>query len=375
MAQRNGWRRDTKASDMTRDYSEFSLNPSTNSLAKRNLSTLEILGWSAHFAQQISIDDLAQTPPVRIIEVHRNALHVLGDTVDTTLPMLADVAVGDWLLYSAENPELSTVLARKSLIKRRAPGTDRQVQLIAANIDTAFIVTSCNHDFNIARLERYVALVFEAEITPVILLTKADLCDAPQEYAERAREISDLVQVVVLDARGDAPREKLGQWCKPGKTIAFLGSSGVGKSTLTNALSHDAHAETQAIREADSRGRHTTTKRQLHIAEGGFSILDTPGMRELQMTDVASGIDAVFADLQNLADQCKFNDCQHETEPGCAVSQALKEGLIDAARLRRWRKLVAEDAFNSASLSQRRAKDRNFGKTIRQIQKLNRKRD
>lgn len=354
---------------MTRDYSLF-LPPSlTAGGAERPLSALETLGWQPHFAQQVSVDDLAETPPVRIVEVHRSALHVAGDDIDRTIPPLADTAVGDWVLLNRAHPPSSRLLARKSLIRRGAPGTGRQVQLIAANIDTAFIVSSCNQDFNRARLERYVALAFEADITPVIVLTKADLVPTPDHYVDDARMISPLVSVVTLDARGDEPGAKLADWCTPGQTVAFLGSSGVGKSTLTNALAGAPSIATQAIREDDAKGRHTTTRRQLHQIPGGCMVLDTPGMREVKMTDAESGINDVFADLHDLSTQCRFNDCRHETEPGCAILSAIENGEADPARLGRWRKLMAEDAFNSASLAERRTRDKAFGKMVREVKK------
>lgn len=360
---------------MTRDYNKLLPPNAKNGGSERPPSPIETLGWQPFFAQQISVDELAETPPVRVVEVHRNALHIMGDDIDTTIPSRPDVAVGDWLLFDRLTPQSSRLLERRSLIKRRAPGKDRQVQLIAANIDTAFIVSSCNQEFNIARLERYVAMAFEAEITPVIILTKSDLAASSESYFNEAQSISELVPVVVLDARGDEPGIKLAEWCKPGKTIAFLGSSGVGKSTLTNALMGTQSIETQTVRETDAKGRHTTTTRQLHIVPGGCLVLDTPGMRELQLTDTATGIDDLFADIQTIATQCRFNDCQHMAEPGCAILAAVENGEIDKERLGRWRKLMAEDAFNSASLAQRKSKDKAFGKVIRQFQKHKKKRD
>jgi signal recognition particle receptor subunit beta len=181
-------------------------------------------------------------------------LQVAGDGIDETIPPGPDATVGDWLLLDRARPRSSRVLERKSLIKRRAPGTGREVQLIAANIDTVFVVTSCNADFNVARLERYVALAFEAGIDPVIVLTKADLTEDTAPYVEEARKVSDRVPVVALDARGEEPAEALADWCKPGRTVAFLGSSGVGKSTLTNALLGTQAIATQGIREDDAKG-------------------------------------------------------------------------------------------------------------------------
>lgn len=353
---------------MTRDYSQtFPTTAKTGT--ERCRSTIDTLGWQPFFAQQISVEELQETPPVRIVEVHRKTLHVLGNGIDELVPTQEEATVGDWLLLDRAQPQASRLLDRKSLIQRRAPGKGRHVQLIAANIDTAFIVTSCNADFNVARLERYIALAFEAQIDPVIILTKSDLVDSTQDYVEAAQAISELVPVVLLDARGEEPRTKLQDWCKPGKTVAFLGSSGVGKSTLTNALSGTQSIQTQAIREDDAKGRHTTTSRQLHILPGSCVVLDTPGMRELQLTDVASGIQDVFADLHEVSTRCRFRDCQHQSEPGCAILEALEKGEIDEARVGRWRKLMAEEAFNSASLAQRKTKDRAFGKMVRQVKK------
>jgi ribosome biogenesis GTPase len=194
---------------MVRDYSAFLPPKIKGGGSERQLSPLETLGWQPYFTAQISADELTETPPVRIVEVHRSALHIVGDSIDETIQPIPDATVGDWLLLERRHPQSSRVLERKSLVKRRAPGTDRQIQLIAANIDAVFIVSSCNQDFNVARLERYIALAFEAEITPVIVLTKADLVPEVQSYVDQAIAISELVSVITLDARGDEPREKL----------------------------------------------------------------------------------------------------------------------------------------------------------------------
>ncbi|WP_112875152.1 ribosome small subunit-dependent GTPase A [Paracoccus endophyticus] len=352
---------------MVRDYS--ALFPGSSAPARREPTPLERLGWGPVFARQIDADALAETPPVRVVAVHRSGLQVAGDGIDEMIPPGPEATVGDWLLLDRARPRSSRVLDRNSLIKRRAPGTGRAVQLIAANIDTVFIVTSCNQDFNVARLERYVALAFDAGIEPVIVLTKADLAEDTAPYVEAARKVSDRAPVVALDARGAEPVLALADWCKPGRTVAFLGSSGVGKSTLANALL-GAHAiATQGIREDDAKGRHTTTRRELHATPGGCLVLDTPGMRELQLTDAATGIADVFEDIEALAARCRFSDCHHETEPGCAIQTAIEDGSLDPTRLARWRKLQAEDAFNSATLAERRENDRAFGKLVRSVVK------
>ncbi|MCV2892692.1 ribosome small subunit-dependent GTPase A [Lentibacter sp. XHP0401] len=343
----------------------------TEGLPQKNipLSLLQKLGWQPFFAEQTNVEAMAATPPVRVTEVHRSGHHVVGEGIDEIIPPRPDATVGDWLLLNEAEPAESVVLERKNLIKRRAPGPERQVQLIGANLDTTFIVTSCNDDFNIARLERYVALAFEDAAAPVILLTKADMSDDVESYLSQARSISKDVPVLVIDGRGEEPRDKLAGWCKPGKTVAFIGSSGVGKSTLTNALAGGQDIRTQGIREGDAKGRHTTTSRQLHMLASGCNVLDTPGMREVQLTDAASGLGDLFADLQELSTQCRFRDCKHESEPGCAVKAAHEAGNIDEPRLMRWKKLVAEDAFNSESLSPRKAMDRTFGRVTKQGKK------
>ena len=358
---------------MTRDDSHSASPTANGDGTQSGLSALDSLGWQPFFAQQTDAGELAETPPVRIIQAHRRGLHAVGDGIDILIPPGPEATVGDWLLLDRANPAASRVLARKSLIKRRAPGSDRRIQLIAANIDTAFIVTSCNQDFNVARLERYIALAMEAGVTPVILLTKADLSESIDRYVEAATAISDLVPVITLDARGEEPLSRLAPWCQPGRTIAFLGSSGVGKSTLANALAENQEIRTQAIREDDAKGRHTTTRRQLHVLPGSCAVLDTPGMRGLEMTDAASGLADLFPDLHALTGQCRFNDCRHDAEPGCAVLAAVASGDIDAPRLARWKKLIAEEQFNTASLAERKASGKALGKTSRQTQKRNRK--
>ena len=334
---------------------------------------LRALGWSKYFADQATSAALSKTPPVRITQVHRTTLHIQGVDLDMIIPGLHGVTVGDWLLFDADTPRNSQLLSRKSLIKRRAPGHDRKEQLIAANLDTAFVVTSCNNDFSLARLERYVAMAHEAGVTPVIILSKIDLTTEASDFAAQAQSISPQLSVVCLDARSPEAIELLRPWCQAGQTVAFLGSSGVGKSTLTNSLAGNEAIATQDVRASDDKGRHTTTGRQLHILPSGCAVLDTPGMREIQLTDVSIGLEETFADLHALTQNCRFNDCAHKTEPGCAVQAAVASGEVDVLRLQRWLKLVAEDAENTKFLANRKLRDRAKNKPEKSVTKYDSK--
>ncbi|MCY1745063.1 ribosome small subunit-dependent GTPase A [Ensifer sp. SL37] len=337
--------------------------------------TLADLGWNSFFAGQLKIEENGL--PVRVMAVHRDRLHVVGPEIDTLVSPfresgegnMAVATVGDWLLLDAQTARPSRLLRRRSLFKRRAAGTARNLQLIAANVDTLFIVSSCNQEFNPARLERYLAVAREAEVTPVIVLTKADATDNTGEFVRKAQKLLPGLLVEAVDAREAQSVTCLTPWCSRGQTIALLGSSGVGKSTLVNTLAGHHLAQTQDIREDDAKGRHTTTGRTLCRLPAGGWLIDTPGMRELQLTDVAAGVDEVFADIVSLARNCRFNDCRHQTEPGCAIQSAVELGKIEASRIKRWHKLAAEEAFNGARLAERNAHGRDFAKLTNKARK------
>jgi ribosome biogenesis GTPase / thiamine phosphate phosphatase len=276
---------------------------------------LAALGWSNHFHSQLDADELAQCVAARVVAVHRNRLEVASpDFEGSILPFSVDdddesaATIGDWLLLECATLQPMRLLARKSLFKRKAAGLAQRIQLIAANVDTLFVVTSCNAEFNIARLERYLALAAQAGVTPVIVLTKADLADDATAFSTEAARLMPGLLVEHLDARDVASWGVLQHWCKSGQTVALVGSSGVGKSTLINTLLQETALETSGIREHDAHGRHTTTGRSLHRLKIGGWLLDTPGMRELQLADSDAGIDGVFADIAAIARDCRFSD-------------------------------------------------------------------
>jgi ribosome biogenesis GTPase / thiamine phosphate phosphatase len=323
------------------------------SVMQQTGAVLTSMGWGAFYADQIGPDD-AGLIPARVATVHRARVTALSDQgrLRLMLPHRVDTsayAVGDWVLVDPETLMLRRRLTRGTLLERHTEG-GKFPQLIAANVDTLFIVTSCNADFNPARLERYLALANEAGTNPVIVLTKADTVDDAAAFEVQARQLQRDLVAVTVNAKSPDVAAVLAPWCGPGQTVALVGSSGVGKSTLLNTLAgpgQEAPQETGDIREDDAKGRHTTTSRSLHAIQGGGWVIDTPGMRTLHLGDVADGLDTLFAEITELAPLCKFRDCTHGHEPGCAVQAAVTAGTLDAGRLERWRKLVDENRDNT----------------------------
>lgn len=256
-------------------------------------------------------------------------------------------AVGDWVVIRPRHEEgkatIHTILPRQSKFSRKAAGLTADEQIVAANIDTLFIVMALNHDYNIRRLERYLVMAWESGANPVVVLNKADLCTELDAKLQEVESAAFGVPVHAISALTSA--ELLRSYCTGGRTAALVGSSGVGKSTITNQLLGSDYLKTQAAREDDDRGRHTTTHRELIILSSGGCLIDTPGMRELQLWSADDGLSGTFEDIEEVASNCRFSDCRHETEPGCAIRQALSSQTLDSHRYESYQKLQKELAF------------------------------
>lgn len=336
---------------------------------------LKRLGWKPFFQQQLTLDDYENTEFARVIGHHRSGYVLAGEGESVHLdahPSLPSMTVGDWVVLD-DDQRFVRLLERRSLFSRKAAGEKVAEQLIAANVDTVFIVCSLNHDFNLSRIERYLALVHEAEVEPVIVLTKADLCDNVDELKSQVQKLNPLLVIETVNSLEGDSVATLTSWCNEGQTVAFIGSSGVGKSTLVNTLLGQQEQATSHIREDDSKGRHTTTSRSIHLLPSGGLLLDTPGMREIQLVDCETGVSETFADITELAEHCHFGDCQHLTEPGCAVQAAIEDGTLELRRFNNYQKLLREQAINGATLAEKRHKDKQFGKMVRSVMSDKRK--
>lgn len=332
--------------------------------AKSNSLSLAELGWQPFFQQQLGLEELDVLTPMRLVEQYRQEVELMGEAGELQLALLASMpqmVVGDWVLVN-ESGGFERLLERSTCFRRVAAGHQKQEQLIAANVDTAFIVCSLNDDFNLNRIERYLAMVHDAGAEPVVVLSKKDLCDQVEDRLAQVRSLAPLLAIEAVNSLEEESTEVLSPWCRPGHTIVMLGSSGAGKSTLTNTLLGEEKQATAAIREDDSKGRHTTSSRSLISMAGGAMLLDTPGMRELQLVDMQAGVATTFADIEELARGCRFNDCQHHSEPGCAVRAAIESDDLDERRLLNYEKLMREQAHNAASLAERRASAKSLGK-------------
>ena len=303
--------------------------------------------------------------PARVTAVHKERYEIVCQHAITharlkTKEYFVDTqdfpTTGDFvMIHYIENgdSQIIATLPRRTLFSRREPGPIPRDQAVAANFDYVFIMQSLNLDFNPKRLERYLTLAWQSGATPLILLTKADLVEDYWDYLTQVERVAAGVNVHVVSAHTGQGLSRLNAYLQPGKTVVFLGSSGVGKSSLVNALAGEEVMAVSAIREDDSKGRHTTTHRQLIRLKSGVMIIDTPGMRELGMWDVSEGLGDAFADVESYMSKCRFSDCRHESEPGCAIKAAIAAGELDIGRWESYCKLK-EEAVDKAEMFRRK---------------------
>ncbi len=326
----------------------------------------------------------ANQPVARVVAVDRDAYRVRRDGVEMPAALAGRFrftveagpelpCVGDWVSIEHADTGLAiihAVLPRQSYLRRKAPGKTVDFQMIAANIDVAFIVQSCQYDFNVRRLERYLVVCREGGIEPVIILSKTDLVSQAEVegLVAAASAAGSDVPVVPLSTASGEGLEAFHALLEAGKTYCFIGSSGVGKSTLINRLLGRDELDTRAV-SATGEGTHTTSRRQLLVLEDGVMLIDTPGMRELGLLDTSTGLDESFSDIRDLSRACRFSDCTHAREPGCAVRAAIEDGSLSEERYQAYLKLRKEAEHHDASYVERRKKDKDFGRLVKSVMK------
>jgi ribosome biogenesis GTPase / thiamine phosphate phosphatase len=321
------------------------------------MNDLKLLGWNSFFEDAFIPYKQRGYSAGRITSEHKNIYRVLvagkeimarvtGKLLYTAEESGDFPAVGDWVAVSVQkdqkNASIHAVLPRKSKFSRKVAGDNTREQVVAANVDTVFLVQGLDHDFNLRRTERYLVMAWESGAVPVIVLTKMDLCPDTDTKIIEVNSVAPGVPVHAISSTKNTGLEQLLPYIESGQTVAFLGSSGAGKSTLINRLLGKERQKVQQVRKDDSRGRHTTTYRELIQIPAGGCLIDTPGMRELQLWNAGGGLLDTFADITALSAKCRYDDCRHNTEPDCAVKSAVKEGILDSERWESYQKLQKE---------------------------------
>lgn len=323
--------------------------------------TLADLGWNDFFADAFAPHAAAGCIPARVTLELKGFFEVTGETgarlgectgkfIHAARSPADYPTIGDWVAIAPQEGDdtraaIHAVLPRRTKFSRKAAGDHVVEQVVAANVDTVFLVSALDGNYNLHRVERYLAAAWASGAQPVVLLNKADLNDETDAIAAEIAGVSRDIPLHVVSAQTRRGLKALAPYLRPGRTVAVLGSSGVGKSTLINRIVGDRVQDTQEVREADHKGRHTTTQRELIVAPSGVIVIDTPGMREIQPWDAGAGIDAAFDDVTSLIARCRFRDCTHTVEPGCAVQAALADGSLDLERWQTYQRLQRTNAY------------------------------
>lgn len=351
-----------------------------------NKTKLEKLGFSRWFQDRVDSGKLRDFEIARILTVNKNSFIVGNGKTEIIAEVTGKFVfnagsagdypvVGDWVYVQYFDQDtfaiIHEIFPRKTILKRKTAGKNVEFQLLASNIDIALIMQSLDGNFNLRRLERYLVMIRNSAIDPVMLLSKSDLISASEIEQKKSMVKDQLMDVPVVDFSNNDENgvERVKQLLTPMKTYCLLGSSGVGKTTLLNKLLEQERFETQSVREKDGRGRHTTSRRQLIILDNGAMIIDTPGLRELGIFDVEQGISETFDEIMELSRECRFRDCSHMQEEGCAVLRALSEGTISKERYKNFMKIRKEATHYEMSYLEKRRRDKEFGKLIKSIMK------